>query len=235
MDSGVPRTSQTRYIFVVALGIGGLLAAAHWLPAWNRPPEWASGALLIPATAAIGMLIISAGTITGLTALLLPVVFSALYGKPRESLVVIPVVAVTLGILGVTAHDTVTVLVRLLLFWLSLMSMISIATHMLRARLAASVATAEEEARQSAVIAQATRTLTSIVDPELVVRAAARLAAEMSSPPNTAGRRAQYFRVVGDSANLVADGDDTGLSALAKSYRSLSIRSWLRSSQQASC
>lgn len=104
MDSGVPRPSQTRYIFVVALGIGGLLVAAHRLPAWNRPPEWASGALLIPATAAIGMLIISAGTITGLTALLLlPVVFSALYGKPRESLVVIPVVAVTLGILGVTA------------------------------------------------------------------------------------------------------------------------------------
>lgn len=217
MDSGVPRPSQTRYIFVVALGIGGLLVAAHWLPAWNRPPEWASGALLIPATAAIGMLIISAGTITGLTALLLlPVVFSALYGKPRESLVVIPVVAVTLGILGVIAHDTVTVLVRLLLFWLSLMSMISIATHMLRARLAASVATAEEEARQSAVIAQATRTLTSIVDPELVVRAAARLAAEMSSPPNTAGRRAQYFRVVGDSANLVADSDDTGLNAVGE-------------------
>ena len=157
------------------------------------------------------MLIYSAGTITGLTALLLlPVFFSALYGRPRESLVVIPAVAVTLAILGLSAHDTVTVLARLLVFWVSLMFMISIATHTLRRRLAASIAGAEEEARQSAVMAQATRILTSVLDPELVVRSSARLAAEMSSPTSGAGRRAQYFRIGLDGASLVADSDETG-------------------------
>lgn len=199
--------------FLAALGVGGVLIGAEWLPAWRRRADWAAGAPLIPCVAAIGMLIFSAGTITGLTALLLlPVFYCALYGRLRESFVVIPTVAVTLAILVLSAHDTVTVLVRLLVFWVSLMAMISIATHLLRARLAASVEGAQEEARQSAVIAQATRTLTSILDPELVVRAAAHLAAEISSPPNAAGRRAQYFRIIGSGAILVADSDDTGVS-----------------------
>lgn len=202
---------------VAALGVACLLLAAERLPAWRRRPDWARGAPLIPATAGIGMLIYSAGTITGLTALLLlPVFFSALYGRPREALVVVPVVALTLATLGITSHDTLTVLIRLLVFWVSLMSMITIATHMLRGRLAASVAGAVEEARQSAVIAQATRTLTSILDPDLVFRAAARLATEISSPPNTSGRRSQYFRVDGDRAGVVADSDDAGASAVGE-------------------
>jgi len=124
-----------------ALGTAAALLAAERLPAWRRRPAWAAAAPLIPATAGIGMLIYSAGTITGLTALmLLPVFYAALYGRRRESLVVIPAVALTLGLLGLTSHDSVTVLVRLLVFWVSLMSMISIAIHLLRERLAASVA-----------------------------------------------------------------------------------------------
>lgn len=194
-----------------ALAVAGLVIAAERLPVWRRRPRWASEAPLVPAVAAIGMLIFSAGTITGLTALLLlPVFYCALNGRPRESFVVIATVAITLAILGVTASDTPTVLIRLLVFWVSLMSMISIATHVLRGRLAASVASAQEEARQSAVIAQATRTLTSILDPDLVVRAAARLAAEICSPTISAGRRAQYFRIVQTGVHLVADSDDTG-------------------------
>lgn len=197
--------------FLAALGTTGVLIAVQSLPAWRQRPPWASAAPLIPAVAAIGMLIFSAGTITGLTALLLlPVFFSALYGRPRESFVAIGAVGITLAILGLASYDTTTVLARLLIFWLSLMSMISIATHLLRTRLAASVAGAEEDARQSAMIAQATRTLTALLDPELVLRAAARLAAEISSPPNAAGRRAQYFRIAEAGANLVADSDDTG-------------------------
>lgn len=203
--------------FFAALIIAALLIASQWLPAWMRPPGWASAVSLLPAIAAIGLLIYSAGSITGLTALLLlPVFYSALYGRPRESLLVVPAVAVTLAILGVTAGDSPTVLSRLLLFWISLMSMISIATHMLRGRLAHSIGVAEEEARQSAVIAQATRVLTSILDPELVIRAAARLAMEISSPPNTSGRRSQYLRVVGDHAHIIADSDDTGASAVGE-------------------
>src|SRR5579864_1795166 len=201
--------------FFAALAVGGMLIASQWLPAWARRSGWASAVSLLPAIAAVGMLIYSAGGVTGLTALLLlPVFYSALYGRPRESLLVLPAVAITLAILGVTASDSPTVLSRLLLFWISLMSMISIATHMLRGRLANSIGVAEEEARQSAVIAQATRVLTSILDPELVIRAAARLATEISSPPNTSGRRSQYFRVVGDHAHITADSDDTGASAV---------------------
>lgn len=203
--------------FIASVGIAGVLVAAQRLPAWRRRPDWASVVSLLPATAAIGMLIFSAGTITGLTALLLlPVFFSALYGRPWESLVVIPAVAITLAILGVSANDTLVVLMRLLVFWVSLMAMVSITTHLLRARLVASIAGAEEEARQTAVIAQATRILTSIRDPELVVRAAAQLANEISSPPNASGRRAQYFHVVGDRASLVADSDDIGASVVGE-------------------
>jgi diguanylate cyclase (GGDEF)-like protein len=181
----------------------------------RRPSEVASISALLLATLAIGSLIFSAGAITGLnTLLLLPLLYSALYGRPWESAVVIPVVGITVAILGVNADDTVTVLVRFVLFWLTLMTMISFATHVLRARLAASVADAEEGARQSTVMAQATQTLTSILDPDKVVRVAAELATELSSPSDAAGRRGQYIAIDGDQATLVADTDDTGASAV---------------------
>jgi diguanylate cyclase (GGDEF)-like protein len=198
--------------FVAALGVTAVLIAAGWLPAWRRRPAWASLAPLILGVAAIGMLIFSAGTVTGLTALLLlPVFYCALYGRLSDSLAVIAAVAITLAGLGWTSNDTATVIARSLVFWVSLMSMISIATHVLRGRLVESVTSAREEARQSAVIAQATRTLTSILDPELIIRAAARLAEEICSTPNAAQRRAQYFRIIGNGATLVLDGDDMGI------------------------
>jgi hypothetical protein len=72
-----------RPVFLIAaLVVSGFLTGAEWLPAWRRRPQWASRAPVIPAVVAIGMLIFSAGTTTGLTALLLlPVFYCALYGQ----------------------------------------------------------------------------------------------------------------------------------------------------------
>ena len=91
------------------------------------------------------------------------------------------------GIMGLANHDDAFVLTRLMVFWVALLVMIGLAAHALRARLQSTVTAAEEEARQSAVVAEATRALTAPLDPALVINAATRLAAELVAPPGQAG------------------------------------------------
>jgi hypothetical protein len=83
--------------------------------------------------------------------------FSAFYGDAEESFLVIPAIALAQTLLGVASNDSFIVLARILVFWVALLTMISIAAHALRRTLQASVSTAREEARQSAVVAEATR------------------------------------------------------------------------------
>ena len=62
-------------------------------------------------------------------------------------------------------NDSAIVLTRLLVFWVALLVMISLAAHSLRRHLQATVDNAKEEARQSAVVAEATRSLTASLNP----------------------------------------------------------------------
>lgn len=166
------------------------------------------------ATAGIACLIYSASTSTGLgSLLLLPLLFSAFYGPQWESYVLIPAIGLAQGLVGLSNHDDAFVLTRLLLFWVTLLVMISVAAHALRKRLQTTVGDAREEARQSAVVADATRSLTASLDPLEVVQIATRLAAELASSTATSKRRGQYFAVDGDTLTIVADSDETGMTA----------------------
>jgi diguanylate cyclase (GGDEF)-like protein len=193
--------------------LAGVAAARWWMP-WSRISRRALVLPLLLDTAAITCLIYSAGKSTGLgSLLLLPLLYSAFYGVPAESWLVIPAIAVAQCFIGLANNDSAIVLTRVLVFWVALLVVISLAAHAVRRSLQASIHAAHEEARQSAVVAEATRAITAPLDPDLVISAAARLAAEMVSPIATSGRRGQYFAVDGETLRVVAESDETGMAA----------------------
>jgi diguanylate cyclase (GGDEF)-like protein len=194
---------------LVGLGIGARVLSTR--------PRTSPRLLVVPLlldTASIGCLIFSAGKATGLgSLLLLPLLFSAFYGKPSESFLIIPATVLVQVLLTVASQSPFIVVVRVIVVWVALLTIISLAAHALRRSLQSSVSLAQEEARQSGVVAEATRAITAPLDPALVIRTAARLAADLVSPPTHAARRGQYFSVDGDALTVVADSDETGMSA----------------------
>ncbi len=201
--------------FFLAIGLAAVVGLLRHFTPWSSVSERFHVVPLLFATAAIGCLIASAGKSTGLGSLvLLPLLFSAFYGVPWESYVVIPAIGVTQTVLGISNDDTLIVLIRILVFWMALLVMISLAAHALRRSLQASVDLALEEARQSAVVAEATRELTGSLDRDLVIAAATRLAAELVAPSMHDARRGQYFEVSGDVVTIVSESDVSGMEAV---------------------
>ena len=196
-------------IILVTMGVGSrlLFTLARTSRRWLVVP-------LLLDTASIGCLIFSAGKTTGSSSmLLLPLLFSAFYGKPFESMLIIPATVLVQAVLGVVNDDSFIVLARIVVLWVALLTMISLASHALRRSLQSSVMSAQEEARQSAVVAEATRAITAPLDPDLVIATSARLAAELVSPNGSGGRRGQYFVVDGANVRLVAESDGSGMVA----------------------
>jgi diguanylate cyclase (GGDEF)-like protein len=210
----IPSGTQRPVWYLAALALVVAVAVARWLVPWSHiSRRWLVVPLLFD-TAAIACLIYSAGKSTGLgSLLLLPLLFSAFYGDAVESFMVIPAIAVAQALLGIASNDSVIVLARILVFWVALLVMIAIAAHALRRSLQSSIASAREEARQSAVVAEATRAITAPLDPDLVIATAAGLAAALVSPNASGGRRGQYFVVDGTNFTLVAESDGSGMIA----------------------
>jgi diguanylate cyclase (GGDEF)-like protein len=216
----IPAGPQRLGWFVAAWGLTLCVAVLGWGTPWASAPRWFRVVPLLLATAAIGCLIHSASTSTGLgSLLLLPLLFSAFYGDQWESYVLIPAIGLIQGLIGLSNQDNAIVLARLLVFWVALLVMISLAAHGLRRRLQGTIEDAREEARQSAVVAEATRALTTSLDPDEVVRRSARLAAVLAASSTSAGRRGQYFGVDGDTLTILADSDETGMTATAVRLR----------------
>jgi diguanylate cyclase (GGDEF)-like protein len=210
----VPPGPQRPEWYFAALGLTGLVAVL-WL-ASLRPgvPRWFRVLPLLFATVAITCLMRSATTSTGLgSLLLLPLLFSAFYGEPWETCVLIPAIGFAQALIAVSNHDDAIVLVRILVFWVALLVMIGLAAHALRARLQSTVRAAEEEARQSAVVAEATRELSAPLAVEPVIDIATRLAAALVSPSSGSDRRGQFFAVNGDVVTVISESDEIGMSA----------------------
>jgi diguanylate cyclase (GGDEF)-like protein len=197
--------------FLAALGLVLLSSLTLYLSGWARAPRALDVAPPLLAVASIGCLAYSAGTSTGLLSLLLlPLIFSALYGKPWESFVIIPAICVTLGVVGHADGGTGLVVGRLLVVWVTALSMISLVAHRLRLRLESTVSIAREEARQSAVMSEAMRALTATLNSAQVIRTATRLTNALASPATKSGGRSQYFAVAGGTLSIVTDSDATG-------------------------
>jgi diguanylate cyclase (GGDEF)-like protein len=190
----------------VALALDGIIGFS------KRAPAWVPTAQLLVTVSAITVLSYAAGPSSGLTALLLlPVIFSALYGKPREAAVVIAAVVAADTFIWAQGTSTAAALFRSLAVYVGIALLVTIATHGLRQRLSTALGAADERARQLAVMANAAQALNSL-DPDEVMAMASHLAAILVSPHGDAPRRGQYFLLEGEDMVVAADSDEVGIS-----------------------
>jgi diguanylate cyclase (GGDEF)-like protein len=190
----------------VALALDGVVGFSR------RAPAWVPTVQLLVTVATIAVVAYAAGPASGFTALLLlPVIFSALYGTPREAVFLIPAVVVADTFIWAQSTATPAALFRSLAVYTGIALLVTIATHGLRGRLSTALAASDERARQLAIMANAAQALNSL-DPDEVMATASHLAAILVSPHGDAPRRGQYFQLDGVEMIMASDSDEVGIS-----------------------
>jgi diguanylate cyclase (GGDEF)-like protein len=148
---------------------------------------------------------------TGLQPLVLvPIVWVALYHRPRESAAVVLGAVCTLGVVSWLPEVPVAVIFRRTGLWGLVGALVVLGAHNLRRWLGDTVEEREEALRQARVLGDVARELNSTLDPRQVVAIAVRLAGEIASPPGRRARRANYCRVSGEVVKVVAEFDSEG-------------------------
>jgi signal transduction histidine kinase len=177
---------------VLLAATGGLFA----LP-WTRLPGWLMALVPLTYTGSVLALILAAGATSGVgVAILIPLVWTALFHRPWESAcVVVAVVTVEVITSLVPTADTDAVIARRVLLWGLLGALISVATHGLRDRIARSqreTALLQERLREVTVMQDRDRIATGLQD-EVIQRVfaaglALQSAASLTGQPEVQGR-----------------------------------------------
>jgi diguanylate cyclase (GGDEF)-like protein len=194
--------------------LSAVVAIALWIrtPAGRRASPWL--ALLVPAgyLGVLGLLLASQHFVaTGLgVVLVLPMAWAALTHRPRESMVVVALDLVLVGVLSHAAHDSGSVIARRTVLWGLSATIIVFAAHRLRTWLAEILDEREEALRQAEVLTAAARELNLSLDPDQVIATGLALAAEIATPPGELPPRANYCRIVDGHVYLHAECDPTG-------------------------
>ena len=161
--------------YVAASAVLSVVVAVVVLVAWDRMPVWSW--VLGPVLMALwmGLLLASQRTVeTGLTPLvLLPIVWVALYHRPREAAVVVIAVVGALELDSVIKHDPASVIERRAVLWEMLGAVVVASAYALRRRLVGAIAEREEALRQAELLGAATRELNASRDRDEVVAIAA--------------------------------------------------------------
>jgi diguanylate cyclase (GGDEF)-like protein len=197
---------------LVAIALAAALALDGLVGFSKQAPAWVPTAQLLLTVVTIAVVAYAAGPSSGFTALLLlPVIFSALYGKPWEAAFLIPAVVVADTFIWSQGTSTPAALFRSLAVYTGIALLVTIATQGLRRRLSAALGAADERSRQLSIMASAAQALNSL-DPDEVIATASHLAAILVSPHGAAPRRGQYFVLEGDDMTIAADSDEVGIS-----------------------
>ena len=114
-----------------------LLTAAGFLLPWARLPRWMTVLVPLTYTGSVLALDLAAGSTSGVgIVILIPLVWTALFHRPWESVCVVAAVVATeviVSLTPVTVPDAV--IARRVIFWTALAALISLATHGLRDRI----------------------------------------------------------------------------------------------------
>ncbi|HTX82177.1 MAG TPA: hypothetical protein VME44_08365 [Streptosporangiaceae bacterium] len=138
------------------VSIGLLLATAgFFLLPWSRLPGWAAPLAPLTYTASVLALILAAGSTSGVgIVILVPLIWTVLFQGWRETaLVLLAIVIVELVISLVPAAAPASVIARRVVLWAALGTVIAVAAHGLRDRIARAQ---EESARLQAHLRQVT-------------------------------------------------------------------------------
>ena len=204
---------------IISVALLALTAGLVLMP-WDRMPDWATVVVPFTYVGSVMMLILAAGgSASGVgIVILIPLVWTALYHRRWESVVVIAaIVAVELVISLDPRTGPAAVIFRRVAFWAVLGSASSFGIHALRDRLQAVFSEREqlysaqtEHLRRTEALELAAEELTAYLDPDDVITAASRLAALLVCPPGSDLRRGQYIRAADGVAHLAAEYDETG-------------------------
>jgi diguanylate cyclase (GGDEF)-like protein len=209
-----PASALDTLISIALLALVCLLIA---LP-WAHMPDWAT--VIVPVTYAgsVLMLILAAGGSTSGVGIviLIPLIWTAMYHRRWESAVVVAVIVAVQLVTSLTPIvDPSAVIIRRVVFWAILGSVVSFGIHGLRERLRVTFAEREElhaaqteSFRRMVALELAAEELTSTLDPKQVMITASRLAAELASPGMGIRHLAGYVRLVGNMAHIVNEHDD---------------------------
>jgi signal transduction histidine kinase len=122
---------------VLSLVLLAAAAGAVFLP-WHRLPPWAPVIVPLLYTASVLPLLLAAGgTASGISVvLLIPLAWTALFHRPWESACVVAGILAVLFIASLLPDEApVDFIIRRLVFWALLATMVAVATHGLRARI----------------------------------------------------------------------------------------------------
>ncbi len=205
---------------LISVGLLALTAGLILCP-WHRMPGWATIVVPFAYTGSVMMLILAAGgEASGVgIIILIPLVWTALYHRRWESVVIIAaVVAVEIVVTLDPRVGSAAVIVRRVAFWGVLGGVISFGIHSLRDRLREVFVEREElyaaqteHLRRTEALEQAAEELTGYLDPQQVIVAASRLAALLVCPPGSERRRGQYIRTMDGMGELAAEYDEAGV------------------------
>jgi signal transduction histidine kinase len=145
-------------------------AALVVLVPWDRLPAWCDVTVPVLYTASVLPLAQAAGgTYSGIMIILLsPIIWTALFHRPWESLVVsVAALAVVLAVSLMPDMASPAVLIRRMIAWAALAAMIAVAGHGLRARIRRSreqAALMQERLREMSILADRDRIAASLHD-----------------------------------------------------------------------
>lgn len=137
LSLALPPGPSSALATTLSVALLALTAAAVFLP-WQRLPEWATvGVPLLYIAAVLALVVAAGGTGSGVGAvLLIPLVWTALFHRPWESACVVAAILVVLLTISLEPDDApAAVIIRRLVFWGLLITLIAVATHGLRARI----------------------------------------------------------------------------------------------------
>jgi diguanylate cyclase (GGDEF)-like protein len=204
----------TRSMPVFLASCGVLMLVISGALALPRLGTSSSLALLIPCGYLISLALLFASqdsASTGLQPLvLLPIVWAALYHRPRDSAALVLAAVCMLVVASLLAHAPVAVVIRTAGLWGLAGAILVLGAHNLRSWLGDAIAEREETLRQAWVLGDVARELNSTLDSDRVVAIGVRLAAEIASPPGSRARRANYCRIADGMVRVDAEFDGEG-------------------------
>jgi diguanylate cyclase (GGDEF)-like protein len=208
LSSALPgRKSLTDiWISLALLAACGMATAAPW----GRLPRWLTVAVPLLFVASVLWLRLGQGGATSGVGIviLVPIVWTVLYQRRWESMVVVAAVVVANAIVSTMSKVPAVGVLRGAGFFAMVGVLVAFSVHDLRDVMGRALARQRELARRATAMSRAGAALTVLLVADEVVKTAVDLAAELASPPGAEGRRAQYYRIADGTAHVMHEFDD---------------------------